>query len=39
LDFGFDVFNGVTGFDVQGDGLARQCFDEDLHLKTRKGKE
>ena len=23
LDFGFDVFNGVAGFDVQRDGFAR----------------
>ena len=30
LDLGFDVFNGVTGFNVQGDGFARQRLDEDL---------
>ena len=31
LDLGFDVLNGVTGLDVQSDGLAGQCFDENLH--------
>ena len=31
LDFGLDIGNGVRGFDVQGDGLARCNLDEDLH--------
>ena len=35
LDLGFDVLNGVTGLDVQSDGLARQCFDEDLHTTAQ----
>ena len=35
LDLGFDVFNGVTGFNVQSDGFTGQCFDEDLHTTTQ----
>lgn len=31
LDFGFDVVDCVAGFDFEGDGLARQGLDEDLH--------
>merc|ERR1712020_801892 len=31
LDLGLDVLNGVRWFDLQGDGLASQGFDEDLH--------
>merc|ERR1711974_499723 len=31
LDLGLDVLNGVRGFDLQGDGLASQGLDEDLH--------
>ena len=32
LDFGLDIGNGVRGFDVQGDGLARcRLNEEDLH--------
>ena len=32
LDLGFDIVNGVRFLDVQGDGLARESLDEDLHL-------
>ena len=32
LDLGLDVLNGVRGLNVQGDGLAGQSLDEDLHL-------
>ena len=32
LDFGLDVFNGIRGFDLQGDGLTGEGFDEDLHV-------
>ena len=32
LDLGLHVFNRVRGLDVQGDGLASQSLDEDLHL-------
>jgi hypothetical protein len=31
LDLGLDVFNGVGGLDVEGDGLARESLDEYLH--------
>ena len=31
LDFGFDVFDAVSWFDVQSDGLACECFHKDLH--------
>jgi len=32
LDLGLDVVDGVGGFDLEGDGLTRKGFDEDLHL-------
>jgi len=35
LDFGHDHFDGVFGLDLKGDGLARQCLDEDLHLACK----
>ena len=31
LDLGLDVVDGVGGLDVEGDGLARQGLDENLH--------
>ncbi|KFU89570.1 hypothetical protein M959_10157, partial [Chaetura pelagica] len=31
LDLGLDIFNGVTGLHLQGDGLACQGLHEDLH--------
>ncbi|KFP36543.1 hypothetical protein N324_10282, partial [Chlamydotis macqueenii] len=31
LDLGLDVFNGVTGLNLEGDGLACQGLHEDLH--------
>ncbi|KFP19537.1 hypothetical protein Z169_10762, partial [Egretta garzetta] len=31
LDLGLDILNGVTGLNLQGDGLARQGLHEDLH--------
>ena len=31
LDLGLDIVNGVTCLNVEGDGLARQGFHEDLH--------
>merc|ERR1712226_1330570 len=35
LDLGLDVLNGVRGFDLQGDGLASQGLDEDLHTSSQ----
>ena len=35
LDFGLDVFNGVSWLDVEGDGLASQGLDEDLHTTSK----
>lgn len=32
LDLGFDIFDGIRRLDLEGDGLARECFHEDLHL-------
>ena len=37
LDFGFDVVNGVGGLHLEGDCLARQGLDEDLHLSIYDG--
>merc|ERR1711959_760959 len=31
LDLGLDIFNGVGGLDVEGDGLAGESLDENLH--------
>merc|ERR1719232_2283682 len=39
LDLGFDICDRVIGLDVQGDGLASQRFDEDLHGTTSKTKD
>merc|ERR1712228_826422 len=35
LDFGFDIFNGVRWLNLEGDGLASQGFDENLHTSTK----
>jgi len=35
LDLRFDVVDSVTGFHVQGDGLARQRLHEDLHASAQ----
>ncbi|CAK9782589.1 unnamed protein product [Cutaneotrichosporon oleaginosum] len=34
LDLGLDVVDRVGGLDLEGDGLARQSLDEDLHLEV-----
>jgi len=34
LDFGFDVLDGVSGFDIQSDGLSSEGLDEDLHTTS-----
>ena len=31
LDLSLDIFNGVCWLDIEGDGLACEGFDEDLH--------
>ena len=31
LDFGFNIFDCVRRFDVEGDGFTSKCFYEDLH--------
>merc|ERR1711953_780612 len=35
LDFGLNVFNGIGGFDLQGDGFSGQGLDEDLHSSSQ----
>ena len=32
LDFGFNIFDCVRRFDVEGDGFTSKCFYEDLHV-------
>ena len=32
LDLGLDGVNGVASFHFEGDGLAGECLDKDLHL-------
>ena len=39
LDLGLDVVNGVRGLDVEGDGLAGQGLDENLHGSNVVGRE
>ena len=33
LNLGLDVFDGVRGLDIEGDGLTREGLDEDLHVE------
>jgi hypothetical protein len=35
LNLGLDVFNGVTGLHIEGDGLASQGLHEDLHTTSK----
>jgi len=35
LDLGLDILDGVRGLHFQGDGLASQGLDEDLHTTTQ----
>jgi len=35
LDLGLDVFDGVSWFDVEGDSLAGEGLDEDLHTSSQ----
>ena len=32
LDLGLDIFDGVAGLNLEGDGLPRQRLHEDLHV-------
>ena len=32
LDLGLDILDGVRGLDLEGDGLAREGLDENLHI-------
>jgi len=34
LDFGFDVLNGVGGFDIQRNGLSSEGLNENLHATS-----
>jgi hypothetical protein len=34
LDLGFDIFNGVSWLDIEGDGLSSESLDEDLHTTS-----
>jgi hypothetical protein len=34
LDFRLDIVDRVRGFDLEGNRLAGQCLDEDLHTAT-----
>ena len=36
LDLSLDVFDGVAGLDIEGDGLARESLDENLHVDVFK---
>ena len=38
LDLGLHVLDGVGGLHLEGDGLARQSFDEDLHPEAGENK-
>jgi len=35
LDLGLDGLDGVSAFDIEGDGLASKSLDEDLHTSTK----
>ena len=37
LDFLLDVLNSVAGLDIEGDGFASECFDENLHIENLSG--
>jgi len=36
LDLSLDIVNGVRGLNLEGDGLASEGLNEDLHLQTLK---
>merc|ERR1719152_232685 len=39
LDLGLDVFDGVSWFDIKGDGLTSEGLDEDLHTTSESKNE
>merc|ERR1719166_477536 len=34
LNLSLHIFDGIAGLDLEGDGLTRKGFDEDLHLRN-----
>merc|ERR1711964_110640 len=34
LDLGFDILNGVSWLNIEGDGFTSESFDEDLHTSS-----
>ena len=38
LDLGFHIVDCVGGFHLEGDGLTREGFDEDLHCGPKGGR-
>lgn len=36
MDLGLDIVNGVGGLDLEGDSLARESLDKDLHSETEE---
>ena len=39
LDLGLYVINGITGFDIEGDSLSREGFDENLGKENEQGQQ
>jgi hypothetical protein len=35
LNFGFDIFNGISWLNIKGDGFTSEGFDEDLHTSSK----
>ena len=35
LNLGFDILDGVTWFNFEGDGLPSESFDKDLHATSQ----
>jgi len=35
LNLGFDIFNGVTGFNFKSNGFSSKCLDKNLHASTK----
>ena len=39
LDLGLYVIDGITGFDIEGDSLSREGFDENLGKENEQGQQ